>query len=396
MRLDIVFLTLGALFLMGLAADELGRRTRLPRVTLLLLTGVAVGRSGLDLVPEEAETWYEFLSIAALTMVAFLLGSALTRKTLAAHGPQILIVSVAIVLVTLALVAGGLVLVGVPLGLALLLAAIATATAPAATEDTIRQSGMAGRFPDTLKGIVAVDDAWGLLAFSLMVVAAGLLNGHVHDGVLVEAGREIGGAILLGAVIGIPGAILTGRLSPGDPLQSEALGLVFLTAGLAVWLEVSYLLAGMTVGAIIVNFARHHKQAFHEIDSFRWPFMVLFFLLAGVSLELDHLAEIGWIGLTYLVLRIVGRIIGGWVGARLSGAPAAERRWTGVALMPQAGVAIGMALVAAESFPQWAELIMTLTIGTTVLFELLGPPATLLALRRVAMSESREEASKGP
>ena len=281
MHLDLVFLTLGVLFLMGLAADELGRRTRLPRVTLLLLTGVVVGRSGLDLIPPEAQQWYEFLSIAALTMVAFLLGSALTKKTVATHGPEILLVSIAVVVVTLAVVAGGLVLFGLPLGLALLLGAIATATAPAATEDTIRQSGMTGAFPDTLKGIVAVDDAWGLLAFSLMIVLAGLLNGHVHDGILLEAGREIGGALLLGAAIGVPAAFLTGRISPGDPLQSEALGLVFLTAGLAVWLEVSYLLAGMTVGAFIVNFARHHRQAFHEIDSFRWPFMVLFFLLAA-------------------------------------------------------------------------------------------------------------------
>lgn len=396
MRLELVFLTLGALFVMGLAADELGRRTRLPRVTLLLLSGVIVGGSGLDLVPTEAEAWYDLLSIAALTMVAFLLGSALTRKTLAAHGPQILIVSVAIVLVTLALVAAGMVAIGAPPGLALLMGAIATATAPAATEDTIRQSGLAGRFPDTLKGIVAIDDAWGLLAFSLMVVAAGLLNGHAGAGALAHAGREIGGALLLGAVIGIPGAYLTGRIAPGEPLQSEALGLVFLTAGLAVWLQVSYLLAGMTVGAIIVNFARHHKQAFHEIEHIRWPFMVLFFLLAGVTLDIGHLATIGGLGLGYVILRVVGRLLGGWIGARLAGAPVAERRWTGAALLPQAGVAIGMALVAAETFPQWADVIMTLTIGTTVVFELLGPPVTLLALHRVAAAETAREASNGP
>lgn len=395
MRLDLIFLTLGALFLMGLAADELGRRTRLPRVTLLLISGVVVGRSGFDLVPDEAEAWYEFLSIAALTMVAFLLGSGFTRKALVAHGPQILIVSLVIVLITLACVAAGLTLFGVPLGLALLLAALATATDPAATEDTIRQSGARGRFPDTLKGIVAIDDAWGLLAFSVMVVAAGLLNGQAGAGALVEAGREIGGALLLGAVIGIPGAYLTGRIAPGEPLQSEALGLVFLTAGLAVWLEVSYLLAGMTVGAIIVNLARHHTQAFHEIEHIRWPFMVLFFLLAGVSLDLGHLATIGWLGLGYVILRVAGRVLGGWIGARIAGAPVAERRWTGVALLPQAGVAIGMALVAAETFPQWADVIMTLTIGTTVVFELLGPPVTGLALRRVARAETTEDARNG-
>lgn len=396
MRLDLTLLTLGVLFLVGLAADEIGRRTRLPRVTLLLLAGVLAGRSGLDLVPAEAETWYEFLSVSALTMVAFLLGSGLTRKNLAAHGTEIVVISVSIVLVTLLVVSAGLVLVGIPLGLALLLGAIATATDPAATEDTIRQSGMTGPFPDKLRGIVAVDDAWGLLAFSLMAVVAGELYGNGRDGVLWHAVQEIGGALLLGVAIGVPGAMMTGRIKPGEPLQTEALGLVFLTAGLAIWLEVSYLLAGMTAGMLIVNFARHHKQAFHEIENARWPFMVLFFLLAGVSLEMDHLATMGVLGISYLVLRIAGRIVGGWIGVRLGGKSRAERPWFGVALLPQAGVAIGMALVAAESFPDWGETIITLTIGTTVAFELLGPPATLFALRRVARQESAETPAKGP
>ncbi|MGI3187440.1 cation:proton antiporter [Nioella aestuarii] len=396
MRLDLTLLTLGVLFLVGLAADELGRRTRLPRVTLLLLAGVLAGRSGFDLVPAEAETWYEFLSVSALTMVAFLLGSALTRRNLAAHGTEIVLISISIVLVTLVVVAGGLSLIGVPVGLALLLGAIATATAPAATEDTIRQSGMTGAFPDKLRGIVAVDDAWGLLAFSLMTVAAGELYGNGQTGVVWHTLREIGGAVLLGAVVGIPGAALTGRIKPGEPLQTEALGLVFLTAGLAMWLGVSYLLAGMTAGMLIVNFARHHRQAFHEIENVRWPFMVLFFLLAGVSLELDHLATMGGLGLAYLGLRITGRIIGGWLGARIGGEDEAERPWFGIALLPQAGVAIGMALVAAESFPDWSETIITLTIGTTVIFELLGPPATLFALRRVVGKESGKTSAKGP
>ena len=396
MRLDLVFLTLGALFLIGLAADQLGRRTRLPRVTLLLLAGVLVGRSGLDLVPNEAEHWYEFLSVAALTMVAFLLGGALTRRNLAAHGSEIVIISVSIVVVTLAVVTAGLVAVGVPLGLALVLGAIATATAPAATEDTIRQSGMTGPFPDKLRGIVAVDDAWGLMAFSLAAIAAGQLYGEPQAGVFLEALREIGGALLLGLVVGVPGAFLTGRIKPGEPLQTEALGLVFLTAGLSVWMGVSYLLAGMTAGAIIVNFARHHRSAFHEIENARWPFMVLFFLLAGVSLELGPLAQMGLIGAAYFILRILSRLVGGWIGARLGGENAAERNWFGVALLPQAGVAIGMALVAAESFPEWGETIITLTIGTTVAFELLGPPATLFALRRVARAESGDPPSNGP
>ena len=196
--------------------------------------------------------------------------------------------------------------------------------------------------------------------------------------------RELGGSLLLGAVIGFPAAFLTGRLSQGEPLQIEALALVFLTAGLSIWLELSFLIAGMTVGTIIVNRARHHTYAFHEIEHIQWPFMVLFFILAGASLETSSITAIGLIGLAYVVLRTVARIIGGWLGAVLGGAPAAERGWFGLALMPQAGVAIGMALVASKQFSEAAETIMALTIGTTVVFEVFGPAATLFAIRRVS------------
>lgn len=382
MDLAPTFLTLGGLFLAGLVADALGRRTHLPRVTLLLACGVVVGRAGFDLIPLEVQALFDFLSVTALTLVAFLVGSSLTTTRLSRNGPEILWVSWSIVAVTLALVAAGLWLAGLPLALALILAAAATATDPAATEDTLRQAGARGSLPDTIRGVVAVDDAWGLIVFSLALVFA--TSGAGGDGgqFLLTALWEISGAILLGLALGLPAAMLTGRLMPGEPLQTEALVLVTLTAGLAIWLEVSFLLAGMTAGAVIANRARHHDRAFHEIEQIEWPFMMLFFLLAGATLELDALREIGWIGLAYVGLRTAARTLGGWVGAALAGAPPAHRRWIGPALLPQAGVALGMALVAAEAMPQHARLIMTLTVTATVVFELAGPPVTMLALRR--------------
>lgn len=393
MDLPVVFLTLGALFLAGLAADMVGRRSRVPRVTLLLACGIAAGGSGFDLIPAEAEIWYEFLSVTALTMVAFLLGGALTKENLVAHGRAILAISIAIVLVTLAVVSAGIWALGADPAVALILGAIATATAPAATQDALRQTGYSGSFTDTLLGIVAIDDAWGLIAFSLVIVVAGSLGGGADAGILVEAGREIGGAILVGALVGFPGAALTGRLSGGDPLRTEALGLVFLTAGLSLWLEVSFLLAGMTAGTIIVNRARHHTRAFHEIEHIEWPFMILFFILAGAALEPDHLADLGMIGAAFVVLRIASRLLGGAIGARIGRAPETERRWYGVALLPQAGVAVGMALVAAEEFPELADTVLTLTIGATVLFEIIGPVATIWAVGRVKRAE--EAAARG-
>ena len=392
MALSQSFLVLAGLFLAGLAADWLGMRTRLPRVTLLLLVGVVMGGGGFDLIPAEAVAWYEALSVMALTMVAFLLGGSLTRKTLAAHGRAILFISVAIVAVTLLLVSAGAWLLGVPPGAALVIGAVATATAPAATQDIIRQSGATGPFVDTIKGIVAIDDAWGMVAFSLALIFAIGLSGGVEQGnLLAEAGRDIFGAIALGLAIGLPGAFLTGRITRGEPLQTEALALVFLTAGLSLWLGVSFLLAGMTVGAVIVNVARHHDRAFHEIRHVQWPFMLLFFLLAGATLEVETLRQIGLLGAAYIVLRIVARLIGGWLGARIAGRDPKEALLYGPALLPQAGVAVGMALVAAQELPGSGEMILTLTIGSTVVFELIGPLGTLWALRRAGAIGKRSD-----
>lgn len=374
---------LGLLFLLGLAADALGHRSRLPRVTLLLLCGLAAGDAGFGLIPESVTALYPPVTIIALSMVAFLLGSALSAETLRAHGRAILVVSLTVTLCTLGLVALGLWALGTDPVTALVLGAIATATAPAATYDVIRQSGVDNGFTRVLKGIVAIDDAWGLMLFSVVLVLARIWTGTGDGGaVLGLAAREIGGAVGLGLVIGLPAAVLTGRLSDGEPLRIEALGLVFLTAGLALALDLPYLIAGMTAGMVIVNLARHHKSAFHEIENLQWPFMIVFFVLAGTTLDAAALKTVGLLGAAYMLLRILARIAGGWLGAVLAGAPRHWRPWIGPALLPQAGVAVGMALIASEQIPGQGARIMALTIAATVVFELIGPVAAGIAIRR--------------
>lgn len=383
MQLHFVLLTIGGLLLVGLLTSEVGQRTRLPRVTLLILFGVAVGPSGFDLLPKAFQDWYEFLASTALTMVALLLGGKLSLATLRSNGKTIFAVSIAVVTLTALLVGTGLIAIGTPVPLALLLAGIATATAPAATQDVVRQARAKGPFTDTLLGVVAVDDAWGLVVFSILLVMAKAIAG---DGTLAILGYglwELGGSLAIGAAVGLPAAFLTGRLKPGEPIQAEALGLVFLCAGLAIWLGVSFLLAGIVAGAIVVNLAKHHTRPFHEIEHIEWPFMVLFFVLAGASLRLESLYDIGLIGLAYLVLRIIARMLGGWIGSRVADIPILHRRWIGLALIPQAGVALGMALVAADHFPDLEEMLLAVTIGTTIVFEVVGPILTQLALRKV-------------
>ena len=316
-------------------------------------------------------------------MVAFLLGGTLSKAKLASNGKAILIVSLSVVILTATLVFLGLFAIGTSTLLALLLAGIATATAPAATQDAIRQIQAKGPFTDTLLGVVAVDDAWGLILFSILLATASAVAGEVSWVTLGHGLWELGGAFVVGAAIGLPAAFLTGRLQSGEPMQAEALGLILICAGLSTWLGVSFLLAGMVAGAIVTNLARHHNRPFHEIEHIEWPFMVLFFVLSGASLHLGSVAQIGGLGIAYIVLRMVARIAAGWLGATWAGAPVRHRMWIGLALTPQAGVALGMTLVAVGHFPEFKEELIAITIGTTVFFELIGPALTQLALRKV-------------
>lgn len=380
----IIIITLGGLMLLGLVTDLLGRHTPLPRVTLLLAFGFTIGPSGIALLPEIEPQLFHLLSTVALVMIGFLIGGTLTRSSLKRHGRRVLTVSTTMVIVTAAIVAIGLMLLGVPVEVALLLGGIAPATDPAATADVVHETRAKGPFSDTLIGIVAVDDAWGLIAFTLMLAGVHLLDGQGGIGAVVLGGlRELGGALVLGTLLGIPMAYLSGRISAGEPLQAEALGMVFLCGGLALWLEVSFILAAMVMGAVVTNLARHHKRPFHAIEGIEWPFLVLFFVLAGASLKIDALWVAGFGMLGYLVLRVLGRLLGAWLGGALCRDEPAQRWWMGLAMLPQAGVALGMALVAMQRLPDVGVIIVPVVVGATVLFEIAGPVLTRLALRRV-------------
>ncbi|MBY4676957.1 cation:proton antiporter [Marinobacterium arenosum] len=378
-------IAVGGILLLGLATDFLGRHTFLPRVTLLLLFGILIGDQGLALIPAFFLDRFELITDMALLMIGFLLGGRLTRDSLSRNRAQLLFISITAALLTSLTVLAGLILLGLPFPVALLLGCIAAATAPAATVDTVLSSGSPKPFANLLLLIVAIDDIWALLLFSLSMAWITSINGGADAASpLLQAGYEIGGALALGLALGLPASYLTGRLRPGQPLLTEALGLVLLCGGLAIWLEVSFLIASMAMGMLIANLASHHDYAFHEIENIEWPLMVIFFVLAGASLDIELLQQLGAIGLTYVLCRTLGKIVGGWLGGSLSGAPAATRRWIGIAMLPQAGVPVGMALVAANQFPEYRQLCLSIVIGTTVLFELLGPVLTRLALRKAA------------
>ncbi len=380
-----VLIVIGGILLLGLAADFLGQRTPLPRVTTILVFGVLIGPEALDLIPRLVLDNFNSIAQITLIMVGFLLGERMTLAELKQTGYVTLVISITAAVFTCLIVFLGLWATGAAIGIALLLGSIASATAPEATVDVVVESGGNSKFARRLLAIVALDDAWALLLFSVgMSIVIAITGSDGFDSPVLFALQEIFGAILLGITIGLPASYLTGRIRPGQPMLTEALGLVFLCAGLALWLEVSYLITAMTMGVMIANFARHHEQPFRAIEGLEWPLLAIFFVLAGASLDFEALFEVGAIGGVYVVCRVIGKVAGAWIGGRVSNMENAERRWVGAAMLPQAGAAMGMALVASIQFPEYRQIILPVVIGSTVLFELIGPVVARKAVQTVA------------
>lgn len=376
-----IILTLGSIFLLGMGADFLGRRTFLPRITVLLFFGILIGDEVFRLIPASLTEQFELVANITLIMIGFLLGGQLTKSLIIQAAKPILWISLSAAFGAVLIVCSGLYLLGAQLAIAILLACISAATAPAVTVDLVLESETSSSFSKKLLAIVALDDVWGLIIFSVGLTAAEFFSvSSATENRLLHMFWEIGGAAVLGTLIGYPAAFLSGRLRPGRPMFAEALGLVLFCGGLALWLNVSFLISAMVMGAVLRNFAKHHEYAFHEIEDIEWPFMIIFFILAGATLEFDAIEGVLLLGLVYIALRSAGKFAGSYVGCLLSHADAATRNWMGIALLPQAGVAIGMALVASNEFPQYRDTIIPIVIFSTIFFEIVGPVFTRLAM----------------
>lgn len=379
--------TIGALLLVSLGAKWLSDRTRIPRVSLVLLVGVCAGPLLLDILPDGQDEWFPIVSRIALVMVGFLIGGEFTADRLRSQGRDAALLAVGQGLFAALVVSAGLLALGVDPTVALLIGGVATATDPAATRSVIEDEDASGAGPHTILGIVALDDVVGIVTFSVLLTVSGIFSGEGASAAAVaEGGWEIVGGLLVGVGLGLVAAQLSGRLEPGEPLLEEALGIVFLCASITWWLDVSYLIAAVSTGAVVANMAAHHNRPFRAVESIEWPFLVLFFVLAGAAIDSGSLSQVGLVA-AYVLLRTAGKVAGTTITGSMVGYTRHQARWFGAALLPQAGVALGMALAAAERFPQHEAQIVSVAVVSTVVFELIGPVGVRAAIGRLDQAD---------
>ena len=320
-------------------------------------------------------------------MIAFSLGESLSLRTLRRVGKAVTGISISASLFPWLLVTVALWLIfKQPFYIALVFGAIASATAPAAVVMVTQEYKSRGNFTDTLLGVVAIDDAWALIIFGLSLsVAQSFINGNGSTFViakdLLKALMEIGGSVLLGCVIAFIFDKLSGFINTMKERLTYTFGFLSLVIGLAMSFNFSVLLSCIFFGAVLVNI---NKESFHFFNSLReidTPLYLIFFVLAGASLKINVLGAAIALTFGYIVFRTIGKISGAYLGAKLIGATGAVKKYMGLALIPQAGVALACALIAKHAIGGvWGDRILTITIASTVVFELIGPWVTKYAL----------------
>lgn len=388
-------LSAGLILLLGFIGARTLKIVRLPNVTAFLIVGIIIGPQILNLVSVDIFTASEFFSNLVLGLIAFSLGENFRFDKMRQGMKQVMWISIVAALGAWILVSAALITyfiaIEIPLYPAIVLGAAASATAPAATVLVIREYRTSGILTELLLKVVAIDDAWCLI-FAAMAIAVGkAMRADVFDIAIIFSGLgEIFGALLIGGLLGYVASRLSRFVRTREELLIYTLGLLLFNVGLSIALEVSVLLSAMMMGLVMVNMARENYKFFEVLRSVDTPLYLAFFIISGAHLDFGILYKMGIAGILYVVFRTIGKVYGAKLGAKLSDTPKPAADWIGLSLAPQAGVALGIGLVAKTTFPDFGDYIFTIIAATSVVFELVGPLLTKYSLTKAGEIASTE------
>ncbi len=388
----VVIISIAIMLLLGFLMTRITNKLRLPNVTAYIITGILIGPFCLDLVPEKIINGTEFLADIALAFIAFSTGEFFKLSKLKNNAGKVVVItlfesllaSVLVFILTYSIL-------HLNLSFSIVLAALASATAPASTMMTIRQTKAKGDFVDTLLQVVAYDDIVALIAYSIAIsVAVSSSTGETFNisSVIVPVIKNLG-ILALGGIFGFFMKLLIKKKYSTDNRLIIAIALLFSFCGICTALDISPLLGCMSMGTVYINLT-DDDSLFMQLNYFSPPILLLFFVRSGLSFDLNALIKpsgaIGGvslliIGVLYFFVRIIGKYTGAFWGCLITKKPKLTRNYFGLALIPQAGVAIGLAAVGARTLGgDMGNALQTIILASSVLYELIGPGCAKLSL----------------
>jgi Kef-type K+ transport system membrane component KefB len=393
-------LTLGVLLFAGFLMGKAAEKVRLPAITGYIIAGLLLGPSLLGIVDTEVGHSLTGITHVALGLIALTIGGEFSYARVRRTGVNIIVLTLFEALFAFTFVAVAMRLLGVATPISLLLGAIAAATAPAATVVIIRELKARGEFIDYLYGVVAFDDAICVVLFSMIFAfitpalagAGGAASGGFLTG-LLHAVTEIGLSSLLGFAGGFLLHLLVHNRRRTGEILLISLSFLFVVSALSIALEVSSLIANMAMGATLINLSSRNRRVFEILEPLTPPVFALFFIIAGTELSISVFATglIVLLGTASLVSRFAGKWLGIYLGAGLTRAPGVVKKYLGFCLMPQAGVALGLALfvrtspAALSAGPRAAEY-LTLTVNVVLLSvfisQIIGPAFSRYGIKK--------------
>lgn len=379
-----VLLKISIVLLVGSIGGRVAKHFKLPNVSGYLVAGLFLGPSFLKLISSQDSNSFSIISEFALAIIAFSIGSEFVIKDMKKTGKSIAII-------TLAEVIGAVLVVFCvmyyifkqPFAFSIVIASMSASTAPAATLLVMQQYKAHGPLSKTILPVVALDDVFGIIVFGIAISVAKLSTGH-SDLTLFEmiSGPviEIVGSSILGLLLGLLLVVVVNKTKDSNDIQVVTLGAIGVAAGLSTFLGFSPLLTNIVMGMTLVNLKKNSKRVFKTVDRFVPAVYVLFFTLAGASLDLSILATVGVVGVGYVIARAVGKYIGAYVGAKAVRSEKAVAKYLGLALLPQGGVSIGLSVIVRQQLPEHAIGITTIIMFSILIYEVSGPIFAKIAI----------------
>src|SRR5579884_1884385 len=370
-------LSLGIILLLALLAGHVVKLLRIPEVTGHLLAGIALGPSVLGWISGDNLSALEILSEVALGLILFSIGTAFELERFERHASTLLRISVCETLCTFAVVTASVSFAGQQWRVALLLGVMAMETAAATTLMVLREMNAEGPLTEMLTAAFALDNLACLFGFNIVVTIIQFTGGGAAGESpmlsIVRLVWQFAGAMALGYTVGF----LLAMWSPHVVEHGEQLillaGCVLLSVGASKWLDVSPLVANLTIGATVANYSARTRRLYSSLTQTDPPLYAIFFVLAGADLDVKRLPSLGLLGLFYLVSRIAGKYLGTLGGSLLGRAEPRVRRWLPQSMFAQAGLAVGLSLTLQRRLPAIAPAVNTVVLSSVMIFEIIGP-----------------------